>query len=239
MSRSAEERDLTRSCGRPEGLPKLWSATGSCDAGNGTSPSRKLRDGSGCVLLPGPERHSLYSTFARTGVPGSEPRRTRCMPEAMRPDVRSPERSTRNMAVSRACYMSPGSLAKTSMPCLIAAWVSSIRSKPARWRTIRNCRRCWSGINSGWSSRSLRGMNPGLPSGSSSSGLHFDSGFFQFRPRTGYACPPLPGSALPSPARDSQSDSGSVRHKNRVGGGLTPPVPPHHRTYGSVSGGSS
>ena len=25
---------------------------------------------------------------------------------------------------------------------------------------------------------------------------------------------------------------------NRVGGGLTPPVPPHHRTYGSVSGGS-
>ena len=25
---------------------------------------------------------------------------------------------------------------------------------------------------------------------------------------------------------------------HRVGGGLTPPVPPHHRTYGSVSGGS-
>ena len=29
-----------------------------------------------------------------------------------------------------------------------------------------------------------------------------------------------------------------LQQPDRVGGGLTPPVLPHHRTYGSVSGGS-
>ncbi len=29
-----------------------------------------------------------------------------------------------------------------------------------------------------------------------------------------------------------------IQQANRVGGGITPAVLPHHRTYGSVSGGS-
>jgi len=35
-------------------------------------------------------------------------------------------------------------------------------------------------------------------------------------------------------SEDSSQESGD----NRVGGGITPAVLPHHRTYGSVSGGS-
>ena len=40
------------------------------------------------------------------------------------------------------------------------------------------------------------------------------------------------------PIRIDIAYAGSCTAGNRVGGGLTPPVLPHHRTYGSVSGGS-
>ena len=43
---------------------------------------------------------------------------------------------------------------------------------------------------------------------------------------------------LPPSVRDSRSRPKGMPGTHRVGGGLTPPVPPHHRTYGSVSGGS-
>ena len=97
--------------------------------------------------------------------------------------------------------------------------------------------------------------HPATPplSASCSSGQHFASGFLQIRSRPRHPCLwltlPLAGCVEDFHLQVVQSTTTVNRTApvtalrampgaHRVGGGVTPAVLPHHRTYGSVYGGS-
>src|SRR5205807_6391934 len=71
-----------------------------------------------------------------------------------------------------------------------------------------------------------------------SSSQRFACGFLQIPPRDGHPCRPANSSPCRVCRRFSLPSECALPGAHRVGGGVTSAVLPHHRTYGSVYGGS-
>jgi len=77
-----------------------------------------------------------------------------------------------------------------------------------------------------------------LVCGFCASSQRFACGFLRIPPRGGHPCRPASGSPCRARRGLSPPSQRAMPGAHRVGGGVAPAVLPHHRTYGSVSGGS-